>query len=92
MAQDWVRSDFATAMGDTRGPLRAKSLHVSNESTFRQRHTGAVADDDVIQQANVHQSERLLLWQGGHNAKEKAEMAVFPRVSCIPLNIIYRGR
>src|SRR5580658_7322445 len=32
----------------------------SKKSTFRQRYAGAVADDDVIQQLDVHQGERLL--------------------------------
>jgi hypothetical protein len=34
--------------------------YLSNKSTFRQRHAGAVADDDVIQQAYVHQAESFL--------------------------------
>jgi len=35
-------------------------LHISNKSTFRQRYADTLADDDVIEQPNVHQGERLL--------------------------------
>ena len=35
-------------------------LHILHKSPFRQRYAGAIADDDVIQQANVHQGERFL--------------------------------
>lgn len=31
-----------------------------NESTLRERHGGAVANDDVVQEAYVDQGERLL--------------------------------
>jgi hypothetical protein len=37
------------------------NLAVLDESTFRERHADPVADDDVIQQSDVHQCEGLLL-------------------------------
>jgi hypothetical protein len=32
-----------------------------DQPAFRERHAGAVADDDVIQEAYVHERQRFLL-------------------------------
>ena len=43
-------------------------LHISNNSTFRQRDIRPVADDDVIQQPDVHQREGLFNSLGDESA------------------------
>src|ERR1700722_12588661 len=41
--------------------IRARAIERElYKSSFRQRHTRTVADDDVIQKANVHEAQRLL--------------------------------
>ena len=41
-------------------PLSAHLSQLLEQSPLRQRDAGAVADDDVIEQTNVHQREGLL--------------------------------
>jgi hypothetical protein len=35
-------------------------LHILDNSTFGERYAGAIADDDVIEQANIDQGKRVL--------------------------------
>jgi hypothetical protein len=51
----WSRSSGQRP--DTAAPL--SELHLSKKSTFRERHAAVVRYDQVIEDADIHQLQRL---------------------------------
>lgn len=57
--------EFAPAIDDP--PLKARwLLHISDKSTFGERHRRAAADDEVIQDLDVDERQRALQGLGKH--------------------------